>query len=105
MKNATSTDRAADVFRAAAFNLESQCDVGAKYQSPYSCDHIGAVLGLYTGPTTDKARATFRVLIGRYETMFRPEGDDLYWHGWEDAHNERVLALCFMAAMVEAGDA
>lgn len=41
--------------------------------------------------------------------IFRPRGG-IFWMGAtnyydEEAHDRRILALCFMAAMVEAGDA
>lgn len=43
-----------------------------------------------------------------YAEMFRPEGhppDGSWGVLWDDIDACRVLALCFMAAMVEAGDA
>lgn len=37
-----------------------------------------------------------------FRAMFKPEDAGSLW--WED-NDPRILALCFMAAMVEAGDA
>ena len=45
----------------------------------------------------------------RYSKLFSPRkvnDPDVAWGAeWDDIHGCRVLALCFMAAMVEAGDA
>lgn len=60
-----------------------------------------------------------RMLVGRYERFFKPDGAHLYWgNAWSDrpptyqescgdeqAKKCRILALCFMAAMAGAGDA
>ena len=44
-------------------------------------------------------------VVKRYERVFSPHRQHV--HLWADdwSHDERILALCFMAAMVEAGDA
>ena len=44
-----------------------------------------------------------------FAAFFKPQNCGPYWWGvpsWEpNYHGPRILALCFMAAMVEAGDA
>jgi hypothetical protein len=45
--------------------------------------------------------------MNRFKEVFAPEGHGCgtFWWGFnESGVNERIVALCFMAAMVEAGD-
>lgn len=49
-------------------------------------------------------------LVSDYAAFFRPEIGVVYWGmHWGDSREERddcrIIALCFMAAMIEAGDA
>ena len=104
-KSGASTERA-KVYRLAAANLERIEEPGVAYRSPYSCDQIGHACGWFPHIANRSAGRKFNALKARYKALFSPNADDDdYWDGWDDAQNERILALCFMAAMVEAGDA
>ena len=84
----------ASVYRKAAQCLER--GVG----SPYPTDQIGAACGHFTdgfAENYDKTIVRFRYLEDRYLRMFNADDDA----GLLD----EILALCFMAAMAETGDA
>ncbi len=97
----TSTDRAAiaDMFRNAARVLESQkpgngaCEVLGDF-CPMALDQFSEVC--LCGDAS-----------GKMGLLFKPSGGRDYWMGEFTDENQgaRVLMLCFMAAMVEAGDA
>jgi hypothetical protein len=106
MTNA-STDKnsRAAIYRAAARQMEKNFDRdlhnGAYWYG--ACDNIAHVV---TGSAvrSDCAEAL------AFERVFRPKSVYAYWGDeWGCNHDERrnirILALCFMAAMVEAGDA
>ena len=70
------------------------------------CDALGLAEG-ETHPT-DGAGCCLDVVAKAFSDMFRPPEVVGFW--WGDTfdteeQNQRTLALCFMAAMVEAGDA
>lgn len=92
---------AAELYAKAARLLEENQDYG----SEYSCDRIGEACGMWQGPfpTSDRTRRLYGNLKASYEAMFRPEEDNVYWGRlWgDDAHECRILALCFMAAISE----
>ena len=89
MKNATRTDRsAAKVYVATALHMEG-LDGGL------TCVRICKMQGLDFDFSNH--------LVKRFREAFQL-GTNLWGNSVVD-HQERILALCFMAAMVEAGDA
>ena len=93
----------ADIYRKAAASMEGGAD-----PSPYSCDHIWRVC-----VSRFKEDSSYEGLRDAYKAEFSgaewwDQRGDGYFSGqpvvaeWRE---ERILALCFMAAMVEAGDA
>ena len=95
-KSAPSTDRrAAKVYRDAAVYIEKNGHVGC-----YALQQVTDGLTYGGSPK----------LFAPYERFFKPriQPFDGGWYGnlpEDEASNCRVLALCFLAAMVEAGDA
>lgn len=100
MKKPTTPSReskTAQLFRDAAKLKEAELEED-KY-SHGSCWHLSAAAGWGADRT---------MLLDRFQALFAPEGYSCgsFWWGWtEDEDNARVVALCFMAAIVEAGDA
>ena len=98
--SATSTDRTAAFLRAA-----ERTYVEAKWGA---CVYISGGETHHDHLPVEAWQAHPEVLA--FSLLFRPDGFGdlgLWWEsGDEDADNAaRVIALCFMAAMVEAGDA
>lgn len=101
----TPNGSAADLYREAArqvADIPYDHDSGERRQHQACCTALRRVAGDDWDQASD--------LIGRFEKVFMPEGRDSCscWYGApENPNNQgpRVLALCFMAAMVEAGDA
>lgn len=98
------TKRRASIYLRAAERI-------ARGKNTYSCCAIGRQSD-YEEPLSKH--------IGPYVAVFKPERAGTFWgSGWDidevDTHDAvprtaegkacRILALCFMAAMVEAGDA
>jgi hypothetical protein len=109
---AVSTDRTkakdAATYRAAAKLLEDDAPGGyGGFGSQYSCDRLGQAAGWFCHGNQPEHLARFKALAARYEAAFKP--DEPISMGWwtlgKDGRDCRILALCFMAAMVEAGDA
>ena len=98
------TDRAkrAAVYREAAYRVE----FGFHSFSCWAIEDV-LVVPLHGEETKEKDK---HPLVRSYEKTFRPEACGwthnwgVYWNG-DERRDCRILALCFMAAMVEAGDA
>ena len=104
-------ERAA-LYRKAAASIEKMVRGEQEYKSPYSCDHLGHAMGVlpYGSKTwTEARRSAFTSERFAYAAMMAPEPDSGDYWGIDNADPEsvghRILSLCFMAAMVEAGDA
>ena len=96
----------ASVYREAARLLESDAPNGfGNLGSAYSCDRLGQAAGWFGQYPTDAKRQKFKALRHRYANVFQPSDRMVWWTHGKSGHDARVLALCFMAAMVEAGDA
>jgi hypothetical protein len=87
----------AEIYRKAARGMECRfLGLG------WSCWAICKVAGLEPYDAAD----TPPLIVRQYERIFSPYAPkhEHWWgHGWN--HDDKILALCFMAAMVEAGDA
>ena len=95
-----STDKDAETYRRAAKAFE-ECKPGwvGHCRIDYACEALHAV-----GARGDECK--------RMKAAFAPRKDNIAWlqlkgvsEQDESQRNFRILALCFMAAMVEAGDA
>jgi hypothetical protein len=91
----------AAIYRKAAQLLERETE-----GSEFSCDRIGEAVGVWTFPRPqdlEHLRHFNKDLCGAYASLFRPKRSGHYWgRRWgDDAHNCRILALCFMAAITE----
>lgn len=100
---ARSTDRAkrAAMYREAANIVE--CGIDA-----HSCHAIYRATGLGVPDEWEKRLPCSDA--DEYDELFRPDDPGAWGESWgicwgDERHDCRVVALCFMAAMVEAGDA
>jgi hypothetical protein len=110
MKHSPCTERAnkrrAAIYRKAARGVEQNVGSGAIYG--YACNAIEAVQGKVSGEIfapwredSDASKSFKAVFSPGHENRFGFFGE-MNSDGSRDC---RVVALCFMAAMVEAGDA
>ena len=111
---ATSTDttKVAALYRKAAHLIEGgawqpvEDDIDEWPTQKFSCWAITAAMGrkkYQFGPEDRTPKE-----VKDYQYIFKPEEGNWCWGDlWEEHERDdcRVLALCFMAAMVEAGDA
>ena len=90
MKSATSTERA-------AMFLEAARRLAEREQTPDTECFCSCCAIEFVGGAREK---------NRYSALFNPLNGNTFWGlNWPRPSQCRVLALCFMAAMVEAGDA
>lgn len=92
----TDTTKRAEIYRKAAQRLER--DEG----SPYATDQIGAVCGHFVNgyaENHDRTIGRFAALQASYKDALGVESNFMF------DKDQSILALCFVAAMVEAGDA
>ncbi len=74
----------------------------AQCEDTYSCIALAKVLGVYDDWNEHRIVVP---TIERYARRFTEIEGDRLWLGEEyDCRNIRVIALCFAAAMAEAGD-
>jgi phage terminase Nu1 subunit (DNA packaging protein) len=104
------TAKAAQIYRQAARHLEAAedgTDVG-DYYSPYACDRIGQACGWYPRADSPGAQKKFVELRNRFMSVFceyEDNGQVLFGRHEPENQDARIIALCLIAAMVEAGDA
>ena len=105
---ANCTERTKKRKRAAAYRSAARMIEMDSVAGGWSCWALELALGVPLHGSASHPTAIHPDVIA-YEDMYRPDSKSLYPHRWgeafDDPYNCRVLALCFMAAMVEAGDA
>jgi hypothetical protein len=97
ISQSTETAKRAAIYREAARLIEND-------KMDYSCCAIAEAQGIFDEWNRSKAESA--LVDGYADVMgsFKEAGG--FCCGWtDDGRDERVVALCFMAAMVEAGDA
>ena len=111
-KNSAGTDHAvvAAIYLDAAKLFE---DGKVKDTGQGACSAIAEAMNptIHHSLAYDKERHAEKSPVHDFTAIFSPNDDARYYwgDGWgdtqEERNNARVVALCFMAAMVEAGDA
>lgn len=96
------SSKAGEIYKFAARNVELQ-------KESFACIAVGTAATCFGRLYDGEERQIFEELFSPESTDerdLRPLANGWYgpWHD-DEARNARVLALCFMAAMVEAGDA